>query len=534
MRVSKNSLLNIILVTCILLIPSCKQLAKKATANTAKQAEQEVYEKGIRNAINEVGSGPLRNMPWESIIRSLEKDNPILAIGIKKLSKKFQSSLSERIAKDPVLLEALLSSRTVLDEYKLFIGRNNGLLRNTDLFIWFVKTDYLARRVGNNNPLAGLSIIKKDGIIQLVEKDSKKLIGTIDGGIVSISASKPTEISSLLSGLLIPNYIYKINNKDGSSFTFFADELGRIKSVQCRNISGESISSEILGLKPDIDLGPSGNNSISSLSNNNLDVKIHYKYKGESSTPSYIDLDAEIEGQTKVKSSFKNEDISAGKLFSAIDNAELVNYYGKKLGLSEEKMAKLLQELNEDDELAELIYSNPEYNIRRWLNTRNKPDLNKIAREENGSLVRNGKVYAGNVFYFDPRLNSALRAKLKQNGSYKGYTYEQYLELDRLFPDGVPYTEEGFPDFIKAGVCMKDKTGKTFVVEMPNGVFNKDRDEDFNYARKIAKEYFGDDFREDDYIWHHIEGNPARLVLVRTQAHEACVHTGGHSMRKAK
>ena len=129
-------------------------------------------------------------------------------------------------------------------------------------------------------------------------------------------------------------------------------------------------------------------------------------------------------------------------------------------------------------------------------------------------------------------MNSALRAKLKQNGSYKGYTYEQYLELDRLFPDGVPYTEEGFPDFIKAGVCMKDKTGKPFIVEMPNGVFNKDRDDDFNYARKIAKEYFGEDFREDDYIWHHVEGNPARLVLVRTQVHEACVHTGGHSLIK--
>ena len=40
------------------------------------------------------------------------------------------------------------------------------------------------------------------------------------------------------------------------------------------------------------------------------------------------------------------------------------------------------------------------------------------------------------------------------------------------------------------------------------------------------------DFREDDYIWHHVEGNPARLVLVRTQVHEACVHTGGHSLRK--
>ena len=531
MSVSKNRLLYFILIACILL-SSCKQIIKKATTNTAKKAEIEVYEKGIRNTLNEVGSGPFKNMPWESIIRSFEKDNPILAIGLTKLSKKFQSSLSKRIANDPVLLEALLSSRTILDEYKLFIGRNKDLLRNADLFIWFAKTDYLARRIGKKNPLEGLSILKKNGVIQIVEKDTNKVLGSIDGGIVTLSASKPTEISSLLSGLLIPNYVYKINNKDGSSYAFFADEIGRIKSVQCRSVSGESIASEVLGLKRDIDLGTSGENSISSLSRNNVDVKIQFKYKDESSTPSFIDVDAEVDGQTKVRNSFQNQDKSAGKAFSAIDNSELVKYYGKKLGLSEDKMAKLLQEINEDEELAELIYSNPEYNIRRWLNTRNKPDRNKIAREGNGSLVRNGKVYAGNVFYFDPRLNSALRAKLKQNGSYKGYTYEQYLELDRLFPDGVPYTEEGFPDFIKAGVCMKDKTGKPFIVEMPNGVFNKDRDDDFNYARKIAKEYFGEDFREDDYIWHHVEGNPARLVLVRTQVHEACVHTGGHSLRK--
>ena len=206
MSVSKNRLLYFILIACILL-SSCKQIIKKATTNTAKKAEIEVYEKGIRNTLNEVGSGPFKNMPWESIIRSFEKDNPILAIGLKKLSKKFQSSLSKRIANDPVLLEALLSSRTILDEYKLFIGRNKDLLRNADLFIWFAKTDYLARRIGKKNHLEGLSILKKNGVIQIVEKDTNKVLGSIDGGIVTLSASKPTEISSLLSGLLIPNYV---------------------------------------------------------------------------------------------------------------------------------------------------------------------------------------------------------------------------------------------------------------------------------------------------------------------------------------
>ena len=44
MSVSKNRLLYFILIACILL-SSCKQIIKKATTNTAKKAEIEVYEK---------------------------------------------------------------------------------------------------------------------------------------------------------------------------------------------------------------------------------------------------------------------------------------------------------------------------------------------------------------------------------------------------------------------------------------------------------------------------------------------------------
>ena len=133
MSVSKNRLLYFILIACILL-SSCKQIIKKATTNTAKKAEIEVYEKGIRNTLNEVGSGPFKNMPWESIIRSFEKDNPILAIGLTKLSKKFQSSLSKRIANDPVLLEALLSSAAI----KIYFEMRTCLFGLQRLIIWLV------------------------------------------------------------------------------------------------------------------------------------------------------------------------------------------------------------------------------------------------------------------------------------------------------------------------------------------------------------------------------------------------------------
>lgn len=68
--------------------------------------------------------------------------------------------------------------------------------------------------------------------------------------------------------------------------------------------------------------------------------------------------------------------------------------------------------MGQDEELAKLIHSNPELNIRRWLNTRNPVDKSKVARTANGRMVLNGE-YAGNVYYFNPHLNSKLRAKLK-------------------------------------------------------------------------------------------------------------------------
>ena len=70
-----------------------------------------------------------------------------------------------------------------------------------------------------------------------------------------------------------------------------------------------------------------------------------------------------------------------------------------------------------DEELAILIHSNPELNIKRWLNTRNPVDKNSVAKTANGGMVTNGQVYAGNIYYFNPHLNSGLKARLKNGGN---------------------------------------------------------------------------------------------------------------------
>lgn len=212
----------------------------------------------------------------------------------------------------------------------------------------------------------------------------------------------------------------------------------------------------------------------------------------------------------------------------ASKNAKLLKRYASRSGLTLEKQAKLLQEMNADEGLANLIRENPEFNIKRWLNTRNHVDQNKIIRNSKGGLPVNARIYSGNTFYFDPNLNTALRKKLEKEGTYNGYTYKELMELDRLYPNGIPWTKEGFPDFIKANACYLKKDGTPLIITQPNG-FTGNRDKDFNIARKILKGN-GIEINEYGYIWHHLEGKPDRMVLVKTECHEIAKHSGGHSL----
>ena len=84
------------------------------------------------------------------------------------------------------------------------------------------------------------------------------------------------------------------------------------------------------------------------------------------------------------------------------------------------------------------------------------------------------------------------------------------------------------PDFIGAQTVYKDRNGNPLIVTLPNG-FTGNRDKDFNIARKILREQ-GIEVNEYGYYWHHLRGNPSRMVLVDADVHEIAIHTGGHSL----
>jgi len=187
----------------------------------------------------------------------------------------------------------------------------------------------------------------------------------------------------------------------------------------------------------------------------------------------------------------------------------------------------LLGEMGQDEELAKLIHSNPELNIRRWFNTRNHVDKSNVARTAKGRMVPNGQVYAGNVYYFDPHLNSGLKARLKKDGAinlkkFGSLTYDDLLKLDRLYPEGVPFTKEGYPDFSK--VAFKDKNGQTLRIDI--STLSGDSKKDINTAETIFQK-MGHSW-ESGYTWHHIE-NSTTLIRVPSAVHQLIDHAGGMS-----
>lgn len=218
---------------------------------------------------------------------------------------------------------------------------------------------------------------------------------------------------------------------------------------------------------------------------------------------------------------------AAGKKIAREENERIVKQFSKKLGLSPGQQEKLIGEMCDNDALALLIHESPEFNVGRWLNTQLRVDKSALS-----PIARNTQ-YAGKNFYFHPALNKNMDNYLKKSGKFSGYTEKDLLELDKLFPNGVPYTKQGFPDFVSAGVCKREGDEIISVV-MPNGHFTGNREKDFAIARDAFEKKYGHKAEEFGYIWHHLEGDPASMVLVDTRAHECCRHAGGHALEKLR
>lgn len=542
----KYNLLILVLI-CVLTVSfsACKKSGREAAeavmGKVAKNTAKEVAEESAEKTLKTIGRKELTNLDWDDLLKIIKKENVNLSNAISKLDRSFQKNLCKAMNSDYDFFKAITSSNTMLDEFKILTKESPKATNNINLLKYYAKGKNLERRFGLPSQIPDLRIIEEGNVVSLFNKADNRLIGKLKDGIFTldlpnINGSSLFSKESILKKGLIPNTTYKIRGKEGLSYLYHTDDLGRITKIEANGIDANALSSNIVYLRENINLGSEWSTSLKKIrqtsKGNDIKATVNLKYADENMIPSFAKADVSANNKSLVSKSFENLDNMSRKTFATIDNAKVLDRFGDKIGLSAQKRATLLDEMGKDKELAKLIHSDPEFNVKRWLNSREKPNRNLIkARKANGAMPPNWE-YSGKAYYFHPGLNPKIQNNLAKDGyiTIKGcgnFSYEDFVKLDRLYPEGVPFTKEGFPDFSK--VAFKDKNGNPLIVTLKT--LTGDSKKDISLAKKAAEKmgYQNDNW----YTWHHIE-NSNKLMRVPYIIHEHVRHVGGMSTHAQK
>lgn len=530
-----------LIIFCPLIISSCKksgkEIVEKITTETAEKTAKGVAKESSEKTLKTLTKKELRSIDWEDLIKLIRKEDINLADALSCLDRSFQKKINKAVQSDYEFYSALISTHgTLINEFSVFTKNAPKAANNIYIFKYFVKCRDLERRFGVPNSLGDMSIKEEMGKIVFFHKTDNTLIGELRNGIFLLkepfsSGKSLLEQNSLLKKTLIPNTVYKIKGTNGMTYLYHVDDLGRFSKIEATGIDANELTTNVVLVKENLNLGTDWVKKLRKVrqtsKGNDIDATIVLKYADDGTTPLAVKADIKANNKQIVSESFENLDFLSRRTLTTAENNSILNRYAARVGLSEKKKADLLGEMGEDEELAKLIHSNPELNIRRWLNTRNHVDKGKVARTVNGRMVPNGQVYAGNVYYFNPHLNSALMARLKKYGTinlkkFGSLTYDDLIKLDKLYPDGVPFTKEGYPDF--SMVAFKDKNGQTLRINI--GALSGDSKKDIKTAERIFQKmgYPG----ESGYTWHHVE-NSTTLIRVPSAVHQLIDHAGGMS-----
>lgn len=526
--------IKIILAFCFVItcFSSCKKMAK----SFSKEIASETVEKSTKQVGEEVVYGvsekAIKKMDVDELIEFIRKNSGPLANSFEKLDNSFQKTIKKAIDEDMNFLNHLLCSNTLLDDFSSLVESSPNAKRNINLLKGYAKSTFDARRYGKQNYFNNISLKEIDGVTVFMNKADNLEYARMLDGIIEYTSKGPDANSivksSIINRELIPNCVYKIKG-DNISYTINVDNFGMVSNIK---FSGNlNDFNNVIKTNQNIFLGKDFDDFIKKASNEGPNVySISFSYNGKDASPDFIHIKPH-KGIKKQKASFRNINKMSEIVFSQADNKALIELYMKQIHISEQKAKDLIEAMNNNDGLAKLIHQNPEKNIPRWLNTQNPVDKSKLAVTSKGSYPKNAEIYAGNVYYFNPNLNPNLMERLKNSGGtakirdWDVLTYEDLLVLDNLYPDGVPFTKEGFPDFSK--LATKDKNGKVISVDV--GVIGNT-----NSDRKKAEGIFKDMGYKDEggFTWHHVE-NSTSLIRVPSIVHALIDHAGGISMAKS-
>ncbi len=513
-------------------LTACKKVAKDVAENvTEKTIAKEITKETAEDYIEKIGKKELKTLKWVDLYTALTKEKPSLTRAIDNLDESVRGAFQKIINKDLRFVKALTTSNTIIDECQVYSKDAPRLMKDANFVRMYVKSD-IARKEGRTCIIDNLIAKEEKGFVKFYSKETNNLIADYRDGIINVYDR------SIMSNELIPNSCYKFKDATGKKCLYNVDDLGRIYSVEAKNITPDEIVSEIINRTGNNDFGPNWDKALRSIkqssSNNDVNIKCIFSYADDNEVaPKYARVNADVKGKTIVSTSLENKAKRIGNLFSAEENIAVIKKFSSKLQLSPEKCQRLLSEMNVDNGLAILIHENPEFNIERWMRTRNSVDPYLIVRSPKGKMPQNASVYAGNVYFFSPHLNSGLQARLRRGNGFvdlrgmSKLSYDDLVKLDKLYPDGVPFTKQGFPDF--SNVAAKGRDGKPIRVDI--GALTGDSKKDINMAETTFQN-MGYSW-EEGFTWHHIE-NTTMLLRVPTIIHQLVDHSGGMSMSGLK
>lgn len=520
------------------LFASCKnagkELMEKVSKESAEKVAKAVATETSEKTLKTLTKKELRDLDWNTLLKLIKKENLNLAEALTKIDGGLQKEIGKAVTKDYEFYTALISSHSLLDEFVVFSEKAPKAAKDINLLKFFAKGRDMERRFGVPNSVSSLTLTEDMGVIKFLNKADNKVIGEYRDGIVLLKEelqvnSDLLDKNSILKKTLIPNSAYKIKGSKGLSYLYHVDDLGRFSKIETKGINADQLLSNIVYAKENLKLGNDWSSLLKKVrqtsKGNDIDATLVFKYADDGTTPLAVKADIYANNKKIVSQSFENLENVSNKVFSTGENSKILDNIASKVGLSSKMKADLMNEMAKDEGLTKLIHADPELNVKRWLNTRNHVDQTKLAKTSKGRFVPNGKVYAGNTYYFNPHLNSGLNARLKNVGTinlkkFGNLSYDDLVKLDKLYPEGVPFTKEGFPDFTK--VAFKDKNGTALRVNI--GQLSGDSKKDINAAETIFQK-MGYKW-EAGYTWHHIE-NSTELIRVPSAIHQLVDHAGG-------
>ena len=256
MKLNNNCFLFLGLLS-LLLTSSCKKVAKEASEEIMEKGTKSLSKEFSEESLENISKRELKTITWEDFYKVIAEKRPSLANALDGLDSNIRVVFEKYFKRDFRFFKGLTSSNTVIDECTIYSKQAPKLMKDPNFMRMYVKSNIL--RNEGRNCINNLIAKEESGFVRFYSKATNKLVVEYRDGIVN------TFDKSILSQELIPNACYTIKGTNGKKFSYFIDDLGRISSIDGKNMSPEEIASEIVNISNKKDFGKNWDQALSIL-----------------------------------------------------------------------------------------------------------------------------------------------------------------------------------------------------------------------------------------------------------------------------